>query len=42
MATLDAVRSKYAARGKTAEIVGLDGESLRRLERLSGKLGEGH
>lgn len=42
VATLDAVRNKYAARGKTAEIVGLDGESLRRLERLSGKLGEGH
>lgn len=42
VATLDAVRSKYAARGKQAEIIGLDGESLRRLERLSGKLGEGH
>lgn len=42
VATLDAVRNKYAARGKTAELIGLDGESLRRLERLSGKLGEGH
>ncbi|SDB79741.1 sulfate permease, SulP family [Raineyella antarctica] len=42
VATLDAVRNKYAARGKKAEIVGLDGESLRRLERLSGRLGEGH
>ncbi len=42
VATLDAVRNKYAARGKHAQIVGLDGESLRRLERLSGKLGEGH
>lgn len=42
VATLDAVRNKYAARGKVAQIVGLDGESLSRLERLSGKFGEAH
>lgn len=42
VATLDAVQSKYAARGKEARIVGLDGASLQRLERLSGRLGEGH
>ncbi|WP_422116648.1 SulP family inorganic anion transporter [Brachybacterium sp. UNK5269] len=41
VATLDAVQSKYAARGKQARIVGLDGASLERLERLSGKLGDG-
>ncbi|MGP5377816.1 SulP family inorganic anion transporter, partial [Brachybacterium alimentarium] len=42
VATLDAVQTKYAARGKEARIIGLDGASLRRLELLSGKLGEGH
>ena len=42
VATLDAVQSKYAARGKEVRIIGLDGPSLQRLERLSGKLGEGH
>lgn len=42
VATLDAVQNKYAARGKTADIIGLDGASLRRLEKLSGQLGEGH
>ncbi|WP_087486113.1 SulP family inorganic anion transporter [Brachybacterium massiliense] len=42
VATLDAVQSKYAARGKEARIIGLDGASLQRLERLSGKLGAGH
>ena len=42
VATLDAVQTKYAARGKEARIVGLDGASLRRLELLSGKLGDGH
>ena len=39
VATLDAVRRKYAARGKTVRVVGLDGASLDRLERLSGRLG---
>ncbi|WP_087483637.1 SulP family inorganic anion transporter [Brachybacterium massiliense] len=42
VATLDAVQSKYAARGKEARIIGLDGASLRRLELLSGNLGDGH
>ena len=42
VATLDAVQSKYAERGKEARIIGLDGASLQRLERLSGRLGEGH
>ena len=42
VATLDAVQSKYAARGKEAHIIGLDGASLRRLELLSGNLGDGH
>ena len=41
VATLDAVQTKYAARGKQARIVGLDGASLQRLERLSGQLGDG-
>ncbi|MGO4200328.1 SulP family inorganic anion transporter [Rhodococcus sp. TAF43] len=39
VATLDAVRRKYAAKGTSTRIVGLDGASLHRLERLSGKLG---
>lgn len=39
VATLDTVQHKYAARGKTVRIVGLDGASLDRLERLSGRLG---
>ncbi len=41
VATLDAVQSKYAARGKEARIVGLDGASLARLQKLSGRLGDG-
>ncbi|KHJ71943.1 SulP family inorganic anion transporter [Rhodococcus sp. Chr-9] len=42
VATLDAIRHKYAAKGKTVEIVGLDGASLDRLDRLSGRLGDSH
>ncbi|MCG7311460.1 SulP family inorganic anion transporter [Brachybacterium sp. ACRRE] len=42
VAALDAVQTKYAARGKEARIIGLDGASLERLEKLSGKLGDGH
>ncbi|AUM18208.1 MULTISPECIES: SulP family inorganic anion transporter [Rhodococcus] len=42
VATLDAIRHKYAAKGKHVEIVGLDGASLDRLDRLSGRLGDGH
>ncbi|PTR26541.1 SulP family sulfate permease [Rhodococcus sp. OK519] len=39
VATLDAVQGKYAARGKRVRIVGLDGASLARIEKLSGRLG---
>ncbi|WP_281873148.1 SulP family inorganic anion transporter [Brachybacterium paraconglomeratum] len=42
VAALDAVQSKYSARGKEARIIGLDGASLQRLKRLSGRLGDGH
>ncbi|WP_234998672.1 SulP family inorganic anion transporter [Demequina sp. NBRC 110057] len=40
VATLDAVRTKYEARGKTVEIVGLNADSAARHSRLSGNLGE--
>lgn len=36
VATFDAIRQKFESRGKTLEFTGLDGASLRRLERLSG------
>jgi SulP family sulfate permease len=39
VATLDAIRLKYASRGKTVQFTGLDGVSLDRLNRLSGRLG---
>ncbi|MCW3469023.1 sodium-independent anion transporter [Rhodococcus sp. 852002-51564_SCH6189132-a] len=39
VATFDAIQQKYAAKGKTVTIVGLDGASLERLRRLSGRLG---
>ncbi|CAN3127169.1 SulP family inorganic anion transporter [Mycobacterium sp. smrl_JER01] len=39
VATLDAIRQKYQARGKTVTLIGLDGASLDRLTRLSGRLG---
>lgn len=39
VATLDAVIQKYADKGKTVEIIGLDAASESRLRRLSGKLG---
>ncbi|MCT1384839.1 SulP family inorganic anion transporter [Brachybacterium sp. p3-SID1565] len=42
VASLDAVQSKYAARGKEARIIGLEGAGAERLERLSGNLGQGH
>ena len=42
VATLDAIQHKYEAKGKHVEIIGLDGASLERLDRLSGKLGGGH
>ena len=38
VATLDSITQKFQGRGKTCEIIGLDGASLRRLERLSGQL----
>ena len=41
VATLDAIQQKYAAKGKHMSVIGLDGASLERLERLSGNLGEG-
>ena len=40
VATLDAIRTKYEAKGKALSVIGLDGQSLDRLERLSGKLGD--
>lgn len=36
VATLDAIRQKYEARGKTVRLTGLDGASLERLTKLSG------
>ncbi|MBU9766582.1 SulP family inorganic anion transporter [Mycobacterium sp. TNTM28] len=39
VASLDAIRLKYLARGKSVSFVGLDGVSLDRLNRLSGRLG---
>ncbi|MCQ4121296.1 SulP family inorganic anion transporter [Rhodococcus tibetensis] len=42
VATLDAIRHKYEAKGKNVTIVGLDGASLERLDRMSGNLGAGH
>lgn len=39
VATLDAIRQKYQARGKSVELIGLDGASLERLTKLSGRLG---
>ncbi len=39
VASLDAIRLKYASRGKAVSFTGLDGESLDRLNRLSGRLG---
>ena len=38
VATFDSVQHKYAEKGKRVEIVGLDGVSMERLERLSGNL----
>ena len=42
VATLDAVQHKYAAKGKTLSVIGLDGASQERLDKLSGRLGAGH
>ncbi len=42
VASLDAITTKYAAKGKHAEIVGLNEASAERYERLAGHLGAGH
>ncbi len=42
VATLDAITTKYAAKGKTATIVGLDDASAERHERLAGHLAGAH
>lgn len=42
VATLDAVETKYAARGKSVTFRGLDAVSAARHERLSGRLTAGH
>ncbi|MCK7643062.1 SulP family inorganic anion transporter [Corynebacterium sp. CCM 8835] len=38
VATLDAITRKYAAKGTEVQIIGLDGASKRRLDRLTGEL----
>ncbi|MDQ0772319.1 SulP family sulfate permease [Streptomyces aurantiacus] len=42
VAALDAIETKYAQRGKTVEIVGLNAPSARIHEKLSGELSGGH
>ncbi len=42
VAALDAVVTKYKAKGKQVEIVGLNSDSADRHDRLSGSLGAGH
>ncbi len=42
VAALDAITTKYAAKGKDVRIVGVNDESLHRLGLLSGHLREGH
>ncbi|WP_082812695.1 SulP family inorganic anion transporter [Cellulomonas timonensis] len=42
VATLDAITTKYAARGKQVAITGLDAPSADRHRRLTGNLGAGH
>lgn len=42
VATLDAIRTKYQAKGKTVTIVGANPDTTDRLDRLAGKLGGGH
>ena len=39
VATLDAITTKYAAKGKTVEIIGLNPASAERHARLAGHLG---
>ncbi|PFG34958.1 SulP family inorganic anion transporter [Sanguibacter antarcticus] len=42
VATLDAITTKYARKGKTVRIIGLNEQSAERHTRLAGKLGGGH
>ncbi|MFI2753296.1 SulP family inorganic anion transporter [Cellulomonas sp. P22] len=42
VATLDAITTRYAAKGKTVTIVGLNPDSAARHDRLAGNLGAGH
>jgi len=42
VAALDAITHKYATRGKTVEIVGLQGQSADRFDRHTGQLAGGH
>lgn len=42
VAALDAITTKYEAKGKRVEIVGLNRDSADRHDRLSGQLGAGH
>jgi SulP family sulfate permease len=42
VATLDAIETKYRARGKTVRIVGMNPDSAARHERLAGNLGANH
>ncbi|MFF4412920.1 hypothetical protein ACFYY8_10345 [Streptosporangium sp. NPDC001559] len=42
VAALDAVEAKYAARGKTVRITGLNRPSARMHDALSGELSGGH
>ncbi len=42
VAALDAIQQRYAAKGKTATIVGLNDNSRARHEALAGQLGAGH
>lgn len=40
VATLDAIQQKFQSRGKIVDIIGLDGQSKYRVDKLSGKLGD--
>ncbi|WP_407320720.1 SulP family inorganic anion transporter [Isoptericola halotolerans] len=42
VASLDAVRTKYEAKGKTVTIVGANADTTARLDLLAGRLGGGH
>ncbi|WP_242504240.1 SulP family inorganic anion transporter [Promicromonospora panici] len=42
VATLDAITTKYVAKGKTVTIIGMNDDSAARHERLAGNLGAGH